>query len=57
MMNFKGFGREWSWPNLKVITQHSPGGTEKNNEETQSGYPTVRVENRTRDFPNTKQEC
>jgi hypothetical protein len=31
-MNWKGFGRKLSWPNLKVLFQHSPGGTEENHE-------------------------
>jgi hypothetical protein len=25
-MNGKGFGRMQSWPNFKVLYQHSPGG-------------------------------
>jgi hypothetical protein len=29
MMNWKGFGRNWLWPNLKVLSWHSPGGTEE----------------------------
>jgi hypothetical protein len=28
-MNCKGFGRNRSWPNCKVLSRHSPGGTEK----------------------------
>jgi hypothetical protein len=32
MMNWKRFGRKWSWPNFKVISRHSPGETEKNDE-------------------------
>jgi hypothetical protein len=32
MMNWTGFGRKRSWPNCKVLSRHSPGGNEKNNE-------------------------
>jgi hypothetical protein len=32
MINWKGFGRKWSWPNFKVLSRHSPGGTEDNHE-------------------------
>jgi hypothetical protein len=32
MANIKRFGKKWSWPNFKVISQHSPGGTEENYE-------------------------
>jgi hypothetical protein len=35
MMNWKGFGKKKSWPNFKVMSQHSLGGTVKNHEETQ----------------------
>jgi hypothetical protein len=31
-INCKGFGRKRSWPNIKVIPRHSPGGTEGNHE-------------------------
>jgi hypothetical protein len=54
MMNWKGFGRKWSWPNFTVLSRHSPAGTEKNHEKPQSGWPVAGVENRTRDLPNTK---
>jgi hypothetical protein len=30
IMNWKVFGRRWSWPNFKVISQNSPGGIEEN---------------------------
>jgi hypothetical protein len=30
MMNWKGFGRKWSWPNFEVLFGHSPVVTEKN---------------------------
>jgi hypothetical protein len=30
MMNVKGFGRKRPWPNFKLISQYSPGGTEEN---------------------------
>jgi hypothetical protein len=26
MMNWKGFGKNRSWPNFKVLSRHSPGG-------------------------------
>jgi hypothetical protein len=32
MMNRKGFERKRLWPNFKVISQNSRGGTEENNE-------------------------
>jgi hypothetical protein len=28
MMNWKGFGRKWSQPNFKVLSQHLPEGVE-----------------------------
>jgi hypothetical protein len=37
MMNWKGFGRKRPWPNSKVLSRHSPGGTEYNHTESQSG--------------------
>jgi hypothetical protein len=30
MVNWKGFGRKWSWHKFGVISRHSPGGTEQN---------------------------
>jgi hypothetical protein len=30
MKNWKGFGRKQLWPNFKVISRYSPGGTEEN---------------------------
>jgi hypothetical protein len=30
MINWKGFGRTWSWPNFKLLSWHFPEGTEKN---------------------------
>jgi hypothetical protein len=30
MMKWKGFGRKRSRPNFKVLSRHSPGGTEVN---------------------------
>jgi hypothetical protein len=30
MMNWKGFGRKQTWPNLKVLSQHFSGETEQN---------------------------
>jgi hypothetical protein len=35
MMNWKGFGKKKSWPNFKVMSQHSLGGTVENHIETQ----------------------
>jgi hypothetical protein len=32
MMNRKGIGRQGSWPNFKVLSRYSPGGTEENHE-------------------------
>jgi hypothetical protein len=37
MMNWKVFARQQSWPNFKVLCQHSPRGTEEKYEEPQSG--------------------
>jgi hypothetical protein len=31
-MNWKGFGIKHSWFNLKVLSQHSNGGSEENHE-------------------------
>jgi hypothetical protein len=33
MMHWKGHGRKRSWPNLKLLSQHLPGGTEKNHKD------------------------
>jgi hypothetical protein len=30
MMNWKGFGSKWPWPNFKVLSRHLTGGTEEN---------------------------
>jgi hypothetical protein len=38
MMNWKGFGRKWSWPNFKVLSQHLPGGSEGKHGKPHSGY-------------------
>jgi hypothetical protein len=35
MMNLKAFGRKRSWPKFKVLSRHSPGGTEENHEKPQ----------------------
>jgi hypothetical protein len=32
MINWKGFVWKRSWPNFKVLSGHSPGGTEENHE-------------------------
>jgi hypothetical protein len=36
MMNWKGFGRKWSWPNFKVLSWNLPGGTEEKYENLHS---------------------
>jgi hypothetical protein len=36
MMNWKGIGRNLSWPNFKVLLQNLPGGTEEGNEKPHS---------------------
>jgi hypothetical protein len=36
-MNWKGFGRKRSWPNFKVISRNSLGGTEENYENLNQG--------------------
>jgi hypothetical protein len=39
MMNWKGYGRKQSWPNLRYgTTQQFPGGTEENHKK-----PSVRI--------------
>jgi hypothetical protein len=30
MMKLEGFGGKRSWPNFKILSRHSPGGTEEN---------------------------
>jgi hypothetical protein len=42
MMNCEGIWRKRSWPNFKVISRQSPGGTEKSHENPQSGGPVSR---------------
>jgi len=37
MMKWKGFDRKRTWPNLKVLSRNSPGGTEENHEKPRSG--------------------
>jgi hypothetical protein len=32
MINWKGFGRKWPWPNFKVLSRELPGGTEENHD-------------------------
>jgi len=32
MVNWKGFGRKRWWPNFKILSRHSPEGTEENHE-------------------------
>jgi hypothetical protein len=31
-MNWKGFGRKWSWSNFKALSRNSPAETEENGE-------------------------
>jgi hypothetical protein len=56
-MDLKGFGSKRSWPNFKVPSRHSRGGTDENHEKPQSGYSVTGAEIRSRDLPNTKQDC
>jgi hypothetical protein len=56
MMNWKELGRNRSWPNFKVLSRHSTGGTEEGDENPQSRYPVAGADILTRDLPNTKQE-
>jgi hypothetical protein len=35
MIFWKGFGRKWAWPNLKVTSGLSPGGTKEKYEKPQ----------------------
>jgi hypothetical protein len=35
MTNCKGFGRKRAWPDFKVLSRHSPGGSEENYENRQ----------------------
>jgi hypothetical protein len=44
MMERKGFGRQPSWTNFKVIYRHSPGGTEKNHKKTSVRIVGLRAE-------------
>jgi hypothetical protein len=36
MTTLKGVGRKQLWPDFKVLSQHSPGGTEEIHEKPQS---------------------
>jgi hypothetical protein len=42
IMNRKWFGRKWSLQNFKLLSQHSSGGIEENNEKPQSVFPISR---------------
>jgi hypothetical protein len=35
LINWKGFGRKRSWPNLKILSRNLTGGTEENDENPQ----------------------
>jgi hypothetical protein len=37
MINWEAFGQKRSWPNFKVLSRHSPVGTEENHENHQPG--------------------
>jgi hypothetical protein len=37
MMNWRGFGRKRSWPEFKVLSRYSLGGTRKNHEKPYAG--------------------
>jgi hypothetical protein len=37
IMTWKGFGKKRSWPNLKILSRHSPGDTEENHDKPQPG--------------------
>jgi hypothetical protein len=39
MMNWIGFGTKRPWPNFKVLSRHSPGGTEEITETARRGGP------------------
>jgi hypothetical protein len=48
-MNWKGFGRKRTWPNFKVVSRHSLGGTEENHEKLNQ-HPIAMAKNRTSDL-------
>jgi hypothetical protein len=39
VLNCKEFGRKLSSPNFKLLTRHSPGGTEEGHEKPQLEWP------------------
>jgi hypothetical protein len=55
MMNFKGFVRKQSWPNFKVLSWYSSGGTEENHKKRRSGELVAAAEISTKDLPIMKQ--
>jgi hypothetical protein len=36
MLNWKVFGRMWSWPDFKVLSRNSPGENEESDENSQA---------------------
>jgi hypothetical protein len=38
MINSIGFRRKWLWPNFKLLSLHSPGGTKEIHEGTQGSW-------------------
>jgi hypothetical protein len=42
MMNWKGFGRKQSWSNFEILSWHSPGQTEENQEKLQDSQSAAR---------------
>jgi hypothetical protein len=42
MVNWKEFRRKRSWPSFKVLSRHSPGGIEENQENPQNSWYTDR---------------
>jgi hypothetical protein len=52
MINWKGFGRKWTWPNFEVLSRHWTGG---NDETTKTiSIAGFRIEILTQDLLNTK---
>jgi hypothetical protein len=49
IMNWKGFGRKWSWTNFKEESWHSSGGTEENHNQDRQ-FAGARIELRTYEY-------
>jgi hypothetical protein len=43
MMNWKGFGRKFSWSNFKVLFRNLPGGTVENHEKVSVRVAGIRL--------------